>query len=432
MNRLLHSVRPWPILRTFLVAASCALLAVAPAPAQTVTTGNLAGIVTDAQGGVVARCDDHCSPHADRNQLRDGHRRRGPLRHPERPRRAPMTSRGDGGLQAADADRPRGALWRAGAGGLQAAGRGGDRNGRSRGLDRRLIDPRAPARRDNVSQRCRGIAPDHHPQHRRHRAHVAATSTRTAAAPTTERRSFRWRARTTATTTSRSTARSTTTCSAWRDPARPAARPKRSRSASTPSRNCSWSSRPTTCARAASRAAASTPSPRAAPTRFSGTAFYFGRNQSWVGDGADRSTDLATFKDKQFGGSLGGPIVENKAFFFGNVDFGRKDTPSGFSVSGVGPAVRPRRLRCNRFLDILQNRYGYDPGATGRVHPRRPTATSSSCATDFNLGQQPPADGPPQLRRRAERHRPPSHVDVLHARTASTGSTARPTRRSAS
>src|SRR5688572_14256583 len=52
MSRL-YSVRPWPILRTFLVAASCALLAVAPAPAQTVTTGSVSGVVTDAQGGVL-------------------------------------------------------------------------------------------------------------------------------------------------------------------------------------------------------------------------------------------------------------------------------------------------------------------------------------------------------------------------------------------
>src|SRR5215203_1484771 len=48
------SVRPWPILRNFLFAATCALLlTVASASAQTVTTGNLAGTARDAQGGAL-------------------------------------------------------------------------------------------------------------------------------------------------------------------------------------------------------------------------------------------------------------------------------------------------------------------------------------------------------------------------------------------
>ena len=58
-------------------------------------------------------------------------------------------------------------------------------------------------------------------------------------------------------------------------------------SVSTPSRRSSWLFLPSTCGRAASPAAASMPSPRAAPNAFRGTAFFFGRNQDWVGKGAD-------------------------------------------------------------------------------------------------------------------------------------------------
>ncbi len=67
---------------------------------------------------------------------------------------------------------------------------------------------------------------------------------------------------------------------------------------------------------------------RSGTNLFKGTGYYFFRDQGLVGDGAD-DRPIATFSDKQFGGSLGGPIVRNKAFFFGNLDFGRKDTPSG-------------------------------------------------------------------------------------------------------
>ena len=63
-----------------------------------------------------------------------------------------------------------------------------------------------------------------------------------------------------------------------------------------------------------------------------GTAYYFGRDESLVGEISDRGAKipLGPFADKQGGGSVGGRIVENKAFFFGNFDMGRRSTPSGF------------------------------------------------------------------------------------------------------
>ncbi|HXW03611.1 MAG TPA: carboxypeptidase regulatory-like domain-containing protein [Vicinamibacterales bacterium] len=91
-----------------------------------------------------------------------------------------------------------------------------------------------------------------------------------------------------------------------------------------------------------------------------GTGYFFGRNQDWVGD-SPTGTAVGEFKDQQFGASLGGPIVENRAFFFGNVDWGRRDNPSGLSVSGSGQQFG-REPEIDRFISILQNRYGYDPG----------------------------------------------------------------------
>ncbi len=100
-----------------------------------------------------------------------------------------------------------------------------------------------------------------------------------------------------------------------------------------------------------------------------GTAYYFFRNEAFTGDGPD-DRPLATFSDKQFGASLGGPIKKDKAFFFANVDWGRRETPSGFSADGssgqnfaqLGAANRPAEIQ--RFLSILKTRYGYDPGPT--------------------------------------------------------------------
>jgi hypothetical protein len=92
-----------------------------------------------------------------------------------------------------------------------------------------------------------------------------------------------------------------------------------------------------------------------------GTVFFFGRNQDWVGDGAD-DRPVSTFRDKQGGGSLGGPIVRNKAFFFGTADYGRKARPSGVSVGQSGQQFQGDPALVDRFLSILQS-YGYSPGA---------------------------------------------------------------------
>ena len=92
-----------------------------------------------------------------------------------------------------------------------------------------------------------------------------------------------------------------------------------------------------------------------------GTAFYFGRDQSWVGDGAD-DRPISEFKDKQFGGSVGGPIVQNKAFFFGTADYARKLRPTGFSVNSGGQQFG-NEADVNRVLSILQNQVRLQPGS---------------------------------------------------------------------
>ncbi|MGE3274684.1 MAG: carboxypeptidase regulatory-like domain-containing protein [Vicinamibacterales bacterium] len=93
---------------------------------------------------------------------------------------------------------------------------------------------------------------------------------------------------------------------------------------------------------------------------FHGTAFFFTRDQDLVGNGIN-DVPIATFTDKQGGASLGGPIVENKAFFFGNFDLRRRNTPSGYSIGGTGTNFG-HAAEAQRFVDILKSKYGYDPG----------------------------------------------------------------------
>ena len=116
-----------------------------------------------------------------------------------------------------------------------------------------------------------------------------------------------------------------------------------------------------------------------------GSVFFFGRNQDWVGKGVDDRA-VSTFKDTQGGGSVGGPIVRNRAFFFGNADFGRKDRPIGVSVNSTGQHFGNEEL-IDRFLNIL-SRYGYSPGSDAKDEFIRATNNDKYFGrTDFNLGR---------------------------------------------
>ena len=114
-----------------------------------------------------------------------------------------------------------------------------------------------------------------------------------------------------------------------------------------------------------------------------GSGFYVFRDQSLVGDGIN-DRPIATFNDKQFGGTLGGPIVRNKAFFLGNLEWGRKSTPTGYSVSGASGVDFGHQAEAQRFRDILVSKYGYDPGNFDEFI-RATDNNKVFVRTDFNL-----------------------------------------------
>ncbi len=124
---------------------------------------------------------------------------------------------------------------------------------------------------------------------------------------------------------------------------------------------------------------------RSGSNAFHGTAYYFTRSESLVGDGPDDRA-IAEFSEKQYGASLGGPIVKDKVFFFANVDFGRRDRPSGFSADGSSGQNFARGPEADRFLSILSSRYGYDPG--GKAEFIRTTDNDKFFGrVDFNLSE---------------------------------------------
>jgi hypothetical protein len=115
-----------------------------------------------------------------------------------------------------------------------------------------------------------------------------------------------------------------------------------------------------------------------------GSTFYVFRDQRLVGDGID-ARPIATFDDKQFGGTIGGPIMRNRAFWIANAEWGRKHTPSGYSVSGASGVSFGFQPEAQRILDIARTRYGYDPGGVDEFI-RNTNNNKMFVRTDFNLG----------------------------------------------
>jgi hypothetical protein len=124
---------------------------------------------------------------------------------------------------------------------------------------------------------------------------------------------------------------------------------------------------------------------RSGTNQIRGSAFYVFRDQNLVGDGID-SRPIATFNDKQFGGTVGGPLARNRAFFLGNLEWGRKATPVGYSISGGSGVAFGHQAEAERLLDIAKARYGYDPGGLDE-YVRGTRNNKVFVRTDFNLGR---------------------------------------------
>ncbi|MCJ7526181.1 MAG: TonB-dependent receptor [Candidatus Aminicenantes bacterium] len=111
---------------------------------------------------------------------------------------------------------------------------------------------------------------------------------------------------------------------------------------------------------------------RSGTNMFSGSAYYFGRNQDFVGKGPDQ-TAYGTFSEKQYGFRVGGPVIKDKLFFFLNGEMGDNKTPPSYIIDDSGASndfggSSITKADADRFISILKNKYGYDPGGYGQGH----------------------------------------------------------------
>ncbi len=111
---------------------------------------------------------------------------------------------------------------------------------------------------------------------------------------------------------------------------------------------------------------------RSGTNTFHGSGFYNNRNQSLVGTkaGSDGKTavTVANFDVKQFGFSLGGPIIKNKLFFFANYENEKRNDPgTAFSAdngtnTGQANVSKVKKTELDALSTFLNTNFGYDPG----------------------------------------------------------------------
>ena len=107
---------------------------------------------------------------------------------------------------------------------------------------------------------------------------------------------------------------------------------------------------------------------RSGSNEFEGSAYYFTRNESLAGktptafinDDDDERQRLDDFSSDTYGVRLGGPIIEDKLFFFVNYERNETETPQPFTFSNY--TGRSSEADLANLSTFLQNTYGYNPG----------------------------------------------------------------------
>ncbi len=126
---------------------------------------------------------------------------------------------------------------------------------------------------------------------------------------------------------------------------------------------------------------------RSGTNSFHGSAYYFTRDDSLIGDGPERLGEFGEFEEDNYGFSLGGPIQRDKAHFFVNYDVTDTVQPTGRSIDGsAGQAwANGRGLdEANEVRDFLISTYNFDPGGLGQ-NSRETPSDKIFARLDFNL-----------------------------------------------
>jgi hypothetical protein len=100
---------------------------------------------------------------------------------------------------------------------------------------------------------------------------------------------------------------------------------------------------------------------------YTGSVYFQTRNQNLIGNyeiDGERAADFPDFTERYIGINVGGPIIQDRLFFFVNAEFKRETSPltGGILGSDATNQVNFEASTFDQISSVLQNQYGYDPG----------------------------------------------------------------------
>ena len=129
---------------------------------------------------------------------------------------------------------------------------------------------------------------------------------------------------------------------------------------------------------------------RSGTNEFHGSAYGFTRDQSYIGKNVPQAygpaleKPVASFNQMQYGGSLAGPILRDRLFFFGSGERNELSAPTNGSADGSTVNSYSNPAQAAAFKALLTNKYGYDPGSLGDYN--KPTNNTLIFGRlDFNI-----------------------------------------------
>ena len=129
---------------------------------------------------------------------------------------------------------------------------------------------------------------------------------------------------------------------------------------------------------------------RSGTNNYTGSVFYYGRNQNIAGYSPDAiHSKLAGFTDYQLGGRVGGPIIENQLFFFANAEMTRFKQPFDrkFGQDNLGTNAYTANADSLAMLtSYLKSKFGYDPGSYTNIGYNR-ESDKLFLRFDYNLSE---------------------------------------------
>ncbi|MGF1669756.1 MAG: TonB-dependent receptor domain-containing protein, partial [Balneolaceae bacterium] len=104
---------------------------------------------------------------------------------------------------------------------------------------------------------------------------------------------------------------------------------------------------------------------RSGTNQYTGSVYFFGRNQSLVSSRLDGSdSPINDFDEFQLGARLGGPVIQDKLFFFLNAEIKRETSPLNTLAESAFPAPQSE---IQEIMNISRDVYGFDPGGFGAL-----------------------------------------------------------------